>query len=76
VLSINGSGLILQLLYYLVICAVLLAVGWLSWNLYEKHFLALKRFFPRPAAPPARPQPTPAPADCPPYRPLEAGVPR
>jgi len=31
--------------------ALTAAVAWLSWNLFEKHFLKLKKFFPVQAAP-------------------------
>ena len=39
-------------LYFLLATAVLYAVGWLSWHLFERHFLALKD---RLSAPPPKP---------------------
>ena len=32
--------------FALYICVLSLVAGWLSWHLYEVHFLRLKRFFP------------------------------
>jgi hypothetical protein len=41
-----GSVLPWQLLYLAVSSAASLLVAYLSWHLYEKHFLRLKAFFP------------------------------
>lgn len=43
--SIAHSGGLGVFLYILMAFAVTFAAGWLSWNLYERHFLKLKRFF-------------------------------
>jgi peptidoglycan/LPS O-acetylase OafA/YrhL len=39
------SGLIGVCLYLVIGFTCSIALGWLSWHLYEKHFLKLKRFF-------------------------------
>lgn len=44
--SLFGSELPGQLLYYLLAGSAAFSVAWLSFNLYEKHFLKLKRLFP------------------------------
>lgn len=44
-LTVAGSPLPGQLLFYVAATLLTLLAAWLSWNLYEKHFLALKRFF-------------------------------
>lgn len=41
-----GSKLGGQLLFTAAVTAVSLACAWISWHVLEKHFLALKRFFP------------------------------
>jgi peptidoglycan/LPS O-acetylase OafA/YrhL len=42
--GIAHSGGLGVFLYIIIALAVTFAAGWLSWNLYEKHFLKLKRF--------------------------------
>ncbi len=41
---IAGSQIPAQLLFTIVCIALTFAAAWLSWHLYEKHWLALKRF--------------------------------
>lgn len=41
-----GSRYLGQLIFYVLGFSLSLAAGWLSWHLYEKWFLELKRFFP------------------------------
>lgn len=43
---IGGSELPGQILFFIPAFAACWFAGWVSWNLYEKHFLRLKRFFP------------------------------
>ncbi len=40
-----GSQIPAQLLFYLVLTCLCLSAAWLSWNLYEVHFLKLKSLF-------------------------------
>jgi len=44
--KIGQSELLGQVLFYIPAFAACWIVGWLSWNLFEKHFLKLKNFFP------------------------------
>jgi peptidoglycan/LPS O-acetylase OafA/YrhL len=44
-LVLFGSKIPGQLVFYLISGAFSLGAAWLSWNLMEKHFLKLKRFF-------------------------------
>jgi hypothetical protein len=58
------SGIILgrsvlpwQMLYLGTAISLSLLCAYLSWHLYEKHFLKLKAFFPMPKSPLAKPPP-------------------
>lgn len=42
---IAGSQLPAQIVFWIVCSLATLALAWLSWNLYEKHFLKLKKYF-------------------------------
>lgn len=55
-----GSALPAQLVFHAVMIAGSYAMAWVSWRLIERHFIALKRFVPRPTAPPASAAPEPA----------------
>jgi peptidoglycan/LPS O-acetylase OafA/YrhL len=44
-LMVGGSRLPGQILFYFLSTLGALAVAWLSWNLYERHFLSLKSRF-------------------------------
>ncbi len=58
--EIFGSQLPGQLVFYLLAGGAALGVAWLSFHLFEKQFLKLKRFFPSGAATPiAAPAPLP-----------------
>ncbi|NTX50694.1 acyltransferase [Myxococcus sp. CA039A] len=61
--EVGGSDFPMQLLFYVVAASLSLGIALVSWNLFEKHFLKLKDYFPyseRPA-----PAPTPAPSSTP-----------
>jgi len=49
--TVAGSPLPGAIAFTIICGAISLTVAFLSWNLYEKHFLRLKRFFPRRDAP-------------------------
>ncbi len=51
-----GSATLGGLLYVVAASACTLGSAWLSWNLFERHFLKLKRFFPS-GDPASRPRP-------------------
>lgn len=70
--TIAGSELPGQLLFYVVAGGASLLLAWLSWNLWEKHFLKLKRFVEyRPAV-----TPPPGPGSGPPAGPAGPRSPR
>jgi len=43
--TFHGSQIPGQILYYAISLTITFIAAWLSWNLYEKHFLRLKRWF-------------------------------
>ncbi len=59
--TLLGSPLPGQLLFYVAASVPALALAWLSWHLYEKPWLSLKRFFPATE----RPAPSPRASDRP-----------
>ncbi|MCE9591746.1 MAG: acyltransferase [Planctomycetes bacterium] len=44
---VGGSAIPAQLVFYVICTTATLAIAWVSWHVYEKQFLTLKRFFPR-----------------------------
>jgi len=42
--TIGGTEIPAQVIFTVVCMTITYAAGWLSWNLYEKHWLALKRY--------------------------------
>jgi peptidoglycan/LPS O-acetylase OafA/YrhL len=60
--TLFGSPLPGQLVFYVVATVPAVVLAWLSWHLYEKPWLSLKRFFPASDRPPAPPPHEPAPA--------------
>jgi peptidoglycan/LPS O-acetylase OafA/YrhL len=44
--ALPGWPLLWQLVFYIVATAAVVPLALLSWNLYEKHFLKLKKYFP------------------------------
>ena len=43
---ITGVQLVGQMVFYLITISIVVGIAWLSWHLYEKHFLKLKKYFP------------------------------
>lgn len=43
--TVGGTQVPAQVAFTVVCIAITYAAAWLSWNLYEKHWLALKRYF-------------------------------
>lgn len=54
--SFAGGGVPAHLLAMAVMCTATYALAWLSWHAYEKHWLALKRWFPAECTPVASPR--------------------
>jgi peptidoglycan/LPS O-acetylase OafA/YrhL len=52
--ALAGSLIPGQIVFYAVSTALAFVAAWVSWYAYESRFLALKRFFPRAEAKPAR----------------------
>ena len=49
-LMIGPSQLPGQFIFYAISMSISFVLAWLSWHLFEKHFLALKRFAPMPSS--------------------------
>ena len=58
-----GAKFVAQAVFTLALLLASFALAWLSWHVYEKHFLALKRFFPTGSPAGARKAETVAPAE-------------
>jgi peptidoglycan/LPS O-acetylase OafA/YrhL len=43
--ALQGTGTLRPLLYSLAVILLSYALGWASYQAYERHFLALKRYF-------------------------------
>ena len=64
--TLLGSALPGQLIFYVIATVPVVIAAWLSWHLYERHFLRLKRFFvTRPGTAPLRTAVEPAGAGTP-----------
>lgn len=57
--TILGSRFPTQVAAWVLMCLMSLALGWLCWNVVERHALALKRFFPTASSTPLQVAPAP-----------------
>jgi peptidoglycan/LPS O-acetylase OafA/YrhL len=57
--TVGGSDIPMQLLFYVVAAGLSLGLALVSWNLFEKHLLKLKDYFPygQPREPGSKPEP-------------------